>query len=258
MEDNESQDHLLANLWESYSGAISRKKSAVEIHDISKNLIDAFALGSYYYFIVNMHDYSISQCSDSILDIHGGKKIPKSLREVIDLVHPDDTAYVLQAEEATLERIAAVGFENHLYLKTAYNFRMRIHDGTYRLFHHQAIRLAIDETGSISTVLNIHTDIQHITKVNNYIALVTGVGERNDYFQINLSTDTKSLDVPRLSKREMEVLALLANGLSSQMIADKLFISVQTVHVHRKNLLKKTNVNNVGALIKYGLESGLV
>ncbi|WP_394330223.1 LuxR C-terminal-related transcriptional regulator [Sphingobacterium paucimobilis] len=40
--------------------------------------------------------------------------------------------------------------------------------------------------------------------------------------------------VTKLSKRELEVLDLLAKGLTSRQIADTLFISVQTVHVHRK------------------------
>lgn len=252
------QEHLLADLWESYPDAISRERTAIEVHDITKNLIDAFAIGPYYYFIVNMYDYSVGQFSDNILAIHGGEKFPVMLKDFLNLVHPDDQGFVLRAEDATLKKIAEIGFENHLYLKTSYNIRMRIHDGSYHLFHHQSIRLAKDESGRISTVLNIHTDIHHITKTNNYIALVTGVGERNDYFQINLSLEDEHFELPKLSKREMEVLGLLAQGLTSKDIADRLYISLQTVHVHRKNLLKKTKANNLGALIKYSLEVGLV
>ena len=53
-----------------------------------------------------------------------------------------------------------------------------------------------------------------------------------------------------LTNREQEILNLIADGKTSQEIADTLFISIFTVNTHRQNLLKKFNVNNTNALIK--------
>jgi DNA-binding CsgD family transcriptional regulator len=55
----------------------------------------------------------------------------------------------------------------------------------------------------------------------------------------------------RLSIREIEVLGLIMQGLTNQEIADKLFISYETVRSHRKNILAKTHAKNTAALINY-------
>lgn len=52
-----------------------------------------------------------------------------------------------------------------------------------------------------------------------------------------------------LTARELEVLDLLSRGLSSRDIAEKLFISPNTVEYHRKQLLRKTDSRNVAELI---------
>lgn len=62
----------------------------------------------------------------------------------------------------------------------------------------------------------------------------------------------------QITDREMEVLKLLVNEMSSREIAEKLFISERTVETHRKNLLRKTNSTNVVGLIKYAHTHGLV
>lgn len=64
-------------------------------------------------------------------------------------------------------------------------------------------------------------------------------------------------DVP-LTKREKEILKLIAEGLSSQEIADKLFISLRTVETHRLNLNQKLDVKNTAGLVKEAIKRGLV
>ncbi len=56
-----------------------------------------------------------------------------------------------------------------------------------------------------------------------------------------------------LSAREQEVLTLIAEGLTSREIADKLFISPRTVETHRKNLMTKLHVKNMAGLVKFAL-----
>ena len=61
-----------------------------------------------------------------------------------------------------------------------------------------------------------------------------------------------------LTKREKEILGLIAEGLTNNQIAEKLFISQLTVDSHRKNLLTKLNVNNTASLIRVAREQGLI
>jgi len=60
-----------------------------------------------------------------------------------------------------------------------------------------------------------------------------------------------------LSSREMEVLQLLAEGLSTKEIGRKLHISAKTVETHRRHLMEKLNLYSVAELTKYALREGL-
>ena len=61
-----------------------------------------------------------------------------------------------------------------------------------------------------------------------------------------------------LSRREMEVLGLIAQGYTNAQIADKLFTSKRTIETHRQNLLEKTNSSNTAMLIRYAVLRGLI
>lgn len=63
---------------------------------------------------------------------------------------------------------------------------------------------------------------------------------------------------PTLTRREKEILKLIAKGLKSNEIADQLFLSPYTVDTHRKNLLTKFEVNNTAILVKKAGEFGLL
>ncbi len=64
--------------------------------------------------------------------------------------------------------------------------------------------------------------------------------------------------MPIVTRREKEILQLIADGMTSIEIADKLFISVATVETHRKNLLAKFNARNTVALIKAAILHELI
>ncbi|HUM50392.1 MAG TPA: response regulator transcription factor [Chitinophagales bacterium] len=72
--------------------------------------------------------------------------------------------------------------------------------------------------------------------------------------------DTRNYDelAAQITQRELEILQLIALGLTSQDIATKLFISKNTVETHRKNMLAKLNVNNTAGLLKIAYKKGLV
>jgi len=63
---------------------------------------------------------------------------------------------------------------------------------------------------------------------------------------------------PILSRREKEVLQHIAANLTSQQIADKLFVSKRTIDNHRLNLMVKLDVKNGAALIKKAIQMGLI
>jgi len=62
----------------------------------------------------------------------------------------------------------------------------------------------------------------------------------------------------RLTKRETEILKLLADGLSNKEAAYKLNLSVRTIDAHRLNISRRLNIRTFAGLIKYAIRIGLV
>lgn len=129
-------------------------------------------------------------------------------------------------------------------------------------------------------VLSMHSEAQIISKlikqnVNGYllknaekeellIAVKTIVGGEN-YFSKEVSDiynqDLLKSDyspIPKLSKREHEVLKLIGDQFTTKEIADRLFISQNTVESHRKNMFSKLNVKNVAGLVKMAIKNNLL
>lgn len=72
------------------------------------------------------------------------------------------------------------------------------------------------------------------------------------------NTLEKNSLLPVLTKREKEILKLVAEGQTNPQISRQLFISIDTVDTHRKNLYTKLNVNNTALLIRYAIDNGLI
>ncbi|WP_083930685.1 response regulator transcription factor [Eudoraea adriatica] len=61
-----------------------------------------------------------------------------------------------------------------------------------------------------------------------------------------------------ISTRELEILNLLSEGLSSKEIADQLYISYDTVRTHRNNILKKTKFKTLTQAVSYCIRDGII
>ncbi len=109
------------------------------------------------------------------------------------------------------------------------------------------------------------TEIQLIQKAYEIIGIIRPFGKK---LRLNLEIEAddaesvlelirkklkKVIDIStqKLSRREIEVVGLLMQGLSSEEIGEKLFISFETVKSHRKNILEKTGAKNTVELINY-------
>ncbi len=67
-----------------------------------------------------------------------------------------------------------------------------------------------------------------------------------------------SNDDPMLTKRELEVLQLVAEGLTNTEIAERLFISKRTVDTHKNNLISKTGSKNIVDLLIYAIKNNII
>ena len=96
--------------------------------------------------------------------------------------------------------------------------------------------------------------IKKINSSENYFSQeVTTIHKE---FESNLKNNLSS--TTELSNREKEILILIAKQLTAAEIAEKTFISLNTVNTHKRNLLSKLNVKNTAGLVKYAIELGLL
>jgi two-component system, NarL family, response regulator NreC len=107
------------------------------------------------------------------------------------------------------------------------------------------------------------------TSKDELLAAIRTVNEGKAYYspdimRLMLEDDGKTKKVqrnslrPRLTNREQEVLHHIGEGLTTQQIADKLFVTIKAVEFHRSSLLTKFGVQNTAALIKQAIEYELL
>lgn len=74
----------------------------------------------------------------------------------------------------------------------------------------------------------------------------------------NSKSSTNKLNIPKISRREKEVLQLIVKEFTTQEIANELFISLKTVESHRSSLLAKLNARNTAGLVRIAIENNLL
>lgn len=84
--------------------------------------------------------------------------------------------------------------------------------------------------------------------------IIENIQRAND--EIILNNENKKTEI--LSKREIDIITYVAKGYSSQMIAEKLYISLNTVNTHRKNISNKLGIKTVSGQTAYAIINNLI
>jgi DNA-binding NarL/FixJ family response regulator len=134
--------------------------------------------------------------------------------------------------------------------------RARLENGSYVMFNHQALMLTLDDTGGYGKSLNINTRIDHLSTRNTYKVSLIGLNGEPSFMGISLEDSPQRAE--SYSKREVDIIRLLADGLSSKEIGDKLYIAEETVKTHRKNILEKSSHKNTAQLVSECIKQGLI
>lgn len=112
------------------------------------------------------------------------------------------------------------------------------------------------ENGGSGYILK-NADAKEITNcINN--ALNGNLALSKEVQEIMLHSSSHNFELPRLTKREQQILQAVAMGKTSAEIADNLFISIITVETHRRNLLQKFKAKNMIELVRIAAENKLI
>jgi DNA-binding NarL/FixJ family response regulator len=121
-------------------------------------------------------------------------------------------------------------------------------------YNQQSFIQKMMENGASGYVLKNATQEELIEAIESVMKGKTYLSDEASQ-ALRKNTDGK---VPVITRREKEVLELIANGMTNNEIAQKLFIGVTTIDTHRKNLLAKLEAKNTASLIKTAMQLQLI
>ena len=121
-------------------------------------------------------------------------------------------------------------------------------------FNQQSFIRKMMDNGASGYVLKNATQQELMDAVNTVMKGKTFMSD--EVSQVMRKSNTVS--VPVLTRREKEVLELIAEGMTNNEIAEKIFVSASTVDTHRKNLLAKLEAKNTAELVKLAFYHNLI
>lgn len=218
--------------------------------EIHRKLLDVFHPGKYYYYILDCTTAQMDLVSDSVHLVLGYKPHEFTVDFIMSMMHPEDLEYFMVFEQKVTTFFNTLPADKVMKYKVNYDFRLKSQSGGYIRLLHQAAAVQSDENGAVIRVLGIHTDISKIKKENGSSLSFIGLDGEPDYEDVlKVKSTRKHIAPDNLSKRELEIYALLIQGKTSFEIAEILFISKFTVDTHRRNILAKTKAKSITALV---------
>ncbi len=170
------------------------------------------------------------------------------------LIHPDDFINLTEAGVYFLEMAFNLPVEFIKDHKQISEYRIKKANGKWIKVVEQHICLEFDKRGNVWLVLSM-LDISPnqdlgVPSQSRLLNFKTG-----QLYKFPPGPIAK--EISPLTKREKQILELLATGLISKQIADKLYISTNTVNTHRQRIIEKLNVANTAEAINYSGRIGL-
>ncbi|MEO8235804.1 MAG: helix-turn-helix transcriptional regulator [Flavobacterium sp.] len=231
-----------------------------------KQIDDAsnYAVGSYFWFIGNNHEMKIVAASRNINELtpfSHEKWTNGTALFLVENLHPDDSFYVLSALNLAVQKIEELPTERQSNVRVNIYARMLNSSSEYRWVLIQMPNLFINKVDRTTCGIIMITDLSHLSFKEKPIlmTLTDKIANKNIYF--NIAKDEMKLvnvDLPNITKREQEILKLMAKGLNSPEIAKTLFLSYHTIENHKRNMRKKTNSKTSAELINYVWSNNLL
>ena len=164
--------------------------------------------------------------------------------------------------------------DNYRFLKTlppeeysdfvfSYNCRMLNPNEEYVKILQRYSYIPGSSIGNPSGAIGIILDISHFKNDHSIVHTIEETIKHNGelmnklvYKKVHPVYDINTTQL--ISKREIPVLKYMAEGLSSKQIAEKLYLSINTVNNHRKSMLRKLNCKSSAELLAYAIKHGLL
>lgn len=237
------------------------KREAIETPlDVASKIANLYSSGRYFYLTMNFTIGDVDFVSDNVQSFCGIEKEKFNLHSWIAKWHTDDSQIVAKQEQCKanflFNFIAPTEIINY---KICQKYRMQVADGSYKLFLNQASTILLSKDFKIQKSLLVQTDITHldspISKRVSFIHTKGGKSYYSDDLENFIPEGTTSVS---FSIREQQILSLTSKGMSAHEIADKLYISKNTVDTHKRNILARTDCKNMIEVVSKSIRSGWI
>lgn len=262
--------NLLKPLSVSQFESIAKNNNVLDINDylgfFSKEIEDIanYAMSDYFWLIGNNVNLSITNTSENIGQLtpyNQSKWVNGNFGIFMEVLHDEDKFFVLRALQLAIEKIESLPADRQKKVRVNIYARMLNAKNEYRWVLIQIPGLYINNETFANCALIMITDLSHIIFKSKPImfTFTDNVNNQNEYYQTEAEPIVlKRAYYPKISKREQEILGLMAKGLTSKEISAQVNRSFHTIENHKRNLRQKTNSKTSAELIDFVWRNNLI
>lgn len=162
---------------------------------------------------------------------------------------PEDAVGLIEISKQINSYVPALSGTQIKHFRAIWDYRLLRQDGVITRVCQESTALKTDENGHISYFLVYVSDITHFKGEGKQHFHLSG-GNEARLGMIDSFSGKCSL-LPMLSKRELELVKLIGQGLTSEQISSRLLISVNTVNTHRQNMIRKLQLTDTTELLNF-------
>ncbi len=246
-------------------------KSSLENHIDPMNHFNPIIRGfgslvfsKYFWFVLDFTKWTVHEAGGDIETMAPFKRaefVGFGHTVLNNATHPEDVNKVYAFSKAWVDYNKDKPSEYIKNLRMSLYFRMMNAEGTYFWIMVQYPEGISNKNGELLFNLVLVTDISHLKKNGRPMMNILDLNKNNcQQFYCNEENGlyTKNVAPYIFTKRQKEILNLIAKGYSSKQIASQLFVSIKTVDNHRQTMLHNTNTKSSSELVVLGIRLGVI
>ncbi len=232
--------------------------------DLNEYLRVFHTFDSYFYSLADISSLKVIDAGGPVEQCTGYTRedvINKGYRLMLKVHHLQDTIRSARGGSQYFKYLYRQPAQHRPYIKVNRTLDLFCKNGRQIHVLAQSIPVLFNDLMEPIYMLNIFSDITDIKSDRRYTHYIIDSSNPNEPKRIDLYNKDELppyIGINVISPAEKRVLALMAEGKSSQEIADELFLSLHTVKTHRKNMLEKFSCENSVQLIKKAILSGWI
>lgn len=184
----------------------------------------------------------------------------KRMIQVMNLLEKDYTSFFTDSVKWLTQVLELIPYEHRLNIQIFHcGIRYTLLDGKPICLFSKGSPIHYNEKRNFNYTFNYVQNINHLIKKDfrDYWIRIT-YGESNEYVHTFHSKDNVHSKKDLLSQREIELLKLIASDMDTKEIAEKLFISINTVGNHRSKMVEKLGARDTTALLQLAKMVGMI